>query len=72
MQVTPFHSYDRLVGALKLFVCEDSRGTLHLNGAISNVGTVPNDKPLPEFPDKLERCIDLVPVPSVDAATRAR
>ena len=71
MQVTPFHSYDRLVGALKLFVCEDSRGTLHLNGAISNVGTVPNDKPLPEFPDKLERCIDLVPVPSVDAATRS-
>ncbi|MFN0058574.1 MAG: hypothetical protein ACKVX7_08985 [Planctomycetota bacterium] len=71
MQVSPFHTYDRAVGALKLYVAEDVRGVLHLNGAMINMGQVPNDKPLPAFPATMERLIGLIPVADTDAATHA-
>jgi|GEM_PF-2293718 len=70
MQIMPW-GRNKSVSAIKLFVCEDADGLLHLNGAMAGLPTIPLEQPLPAFPVQLDRLVEFLPVTSTDAQTRA-
>lgn len=70
MQTMPW-GRNKSVSAIKLFVCEDADGLLHLNGAMAGLATMPLEQPAPAFPARLDRLVEFLPVTSTDAPTRA-
>ncbi|HZE99305.1 MAG TPA: hypothetical protein VE981_20035 [Planctomycetota bacterium] len=70
MQLARFGRTNVTAG-LRLYVLEDAAGGLHLNGAMAGNPNQPADQPVPAFPARLDRLIELVPVGQTDATTQA-